>query len=241
MSLWLNSNRLALNISKTNFVIFAARNKPLRNVTILINREAIQQTDHVKYLGVMIDSQLSFKQHIENIVKKVSRITGLMYRIRGCVDNNTLYMIYYSLIYPHLLYGIPIWGNADNIHINPLLVLQKKAVRLIVNKHRNIHTIFELPRSTARLNLISGSKLIDLPNDPVMYWYVDTYSKAPSDPLFKVLGILKVDDIHKLTALKFVYESLYKLNPNQFHLFYNYPTGTHMTASNRNNNLDPPW
>ena len=118
-----------------------------------------------------------------------------MYRIRGCVDNSTLKMIYYSLIYPHLLYGIPIWGNADNININPLLILQKKAVRLILNKHRNIQTIFELPHSTMRLILDNNnSVIIDLPNDPVMYWYVDTFTKVPSDPLFKALGILKIHD-----------------------------------------------
>ena len=47
---WLNSNRLALNISKTNFVIFSAKNKPVKPVTIIINRHAIEQKDHVKYL-----------------------------------------------------------------------------------------------------------------------------------------------------------------------------------------------
>ena len=130
LSSWLNANRLALNITKTNFVIFAANNKQLKNVTLLINKKAIQQTDHVKYLGVIIDSQLTFTKHIANVTKKVSRVAGLMHRIRGSIDNNTLRMIYYSLIYPHLLYGIPIWGNADNIHINPLLLLQKRAVRL---------------------------------------------------------------------------------------------------------------
>ena len=60
---WLNSNRLAVNVSKTNFVIFSAKNKPLKPVTIIINRKPIEQKDHVKYLGILIDSKLSFKQH----------------------------------------------------------------------------------------------------------------------------------------------------------------------------------
>ena len=47
---WLNSNRLALNASKTNFVIFSAKNKPLKPVTIIINGQAIEQKDYVKYL-----------------------------------------------------------------------------------------------------------------------------------------------------------------------------------------------
>ena len=122
LSLWLNANRLALNISKTNFVIFAAKNKPLKNVTLTLSKKAIQQTDYVKYLGILIDSRLTFSQHIATISKKISRVTGLMYRIRSCVNNKTLTMIYYSLIYPHLLYGIPIWGNAVDIYLNPLLL-----------------------------------------------------------------------------------------------------------------------
>ena len=75
----------------------------------------------------------------------------------------------------------------------------------------------------------------------VIYWYVDTFAKVPSDPLFKKLGILKVHDIYNLTTIKFVYESLNKLNPNQFHAYYKYPSDIHNTAANRDNNLDPPW
>ena len=126
-------------------MIFAAKNKPLKNVTILINKKAIQQNEYVKYLGILIDPQLTFKYHIANLVKKVSRVTGLMYKIRNFVDNKTLEMIYYSLIYPHLLYAIPIWGNSDQTHIKPLFILQKKAVRLILNKHKNITSMFQLP------------------------------------------------------------------------------------------------
>ena len=65
LSLWLNSNRLALNISKTNFVIFASINKPLKNVTIFLGNNAIAQTDFVKYLGVLVDSKLSFKKLLQ--------------------------------------------------------------------------------------------------------------------------------------------------------------------------------
>ena len=83
---WQNANRLALNVSKTNFVIFSASNKPRQPVTILINRQAIEQKDSVKYLGVLIDSKLTFKQHITAISKKVSRATGMMYKLRPFVN-----------------------------------------------------------------------------------------------------------------------------------------------------------
>ena len=64
--LWLNVNRLSLNIDKTNFIIFHPFNKPSKqNVTIKINKKALNETEGIKYLGVIIDSSLSWKHHIE--------------------------------------------------------------------------------------------------------------------------------------------------------------------------------
>ena len=69
---WLCLNRLSLNISKTNFVIFHAINKPKTySITLLINKRAISETNTVKYLGILIDSQLTFKNHIVELTKKI--------------------------------------------------------------------------------------------------------------------------------------------------------------------------
>ena len=207
LSIWLNSNRLALNISKTNFVIFASKNKPLTNVTLLLNKKAIEQKDYVKYLGVLIDSKLTFKDHIIAVSKKISRATGTMYRIRNYVNNKILTMIYYSLIYPFLLYGAPIWGNADDVHLKSIFTIQKKAVRLISNKDDYIG---------------------------------DSFIKEPSAPLFNNLNILSIYDIFNVETLKFVFDSLTKTNPTQFHNYFFYPTHLHNTAANRNLNLNIP-
>ena len=66
--MWLNANCLALNVSKTNFVIFSAVNKPLKPVKIPINRLADEQ-ESINYLGVLIDSKLTFKQQIAAVSK----------------------------------------------------------------------------------------------------------------------------------------------------------------------------
>ena len=73
LSMWLNINRLALNVSKTNFVIFRSIKRPLdHNVTLILNRKAIDQKDHVKYLGVLMDQHLTWKYQISNVSKKIS-------------------------------------------------------------------------------------------------------------------------------------------------------------------------
>ena len=72
---------------------------------------------------------------------------------------------------------------------------------------------------------------IDL--DPFTYWYVDTFVKVPSNPIFRKLGISNVYDIYNFTTLKFVYESVNKSNPTQFHLYYNYPKQNINTKAKR--------
>ena len=62
LHLWLNVNRLSLNVSKTNFIIFHPYNKPLKQyITLKINNKAIMERDYIKYLWVVIDSQLNWK------------------------------------------------------------------------------------------------------------------------------------------------------------------------------------
>ena len=120
----------------------------------------------------------------------------------------------------------------------PLFILQKNEIRLIGNKHRNITSIFQLPSTTVKLTFENESVLINV--EPMSLWYVDTFVKEPSDPIFKKLEILKVQDLFKLSTLKFVYESINKLNPPQFHTYFNYPNHNYNTDAKRNLKLDLP-
>ena len=126
-------NRLSLNIDKTNFVIFHPFNKPLKyNVTIKINNiKAISEKRYIKYLGVLIDSTLSWKDHISNTSNKLSRAIGILYKLRPFVTTKIMTNIYYALIYSHLVYAIEIWGSACDTHLRKILTLQKRAVRII--------------------------------------------------------------------------------------------------------------
>ena len=130
--LWLNINRLSLNIEKTNFIIFHPYNKPTKQkINIKINKKAISEKAFIKYLGILIDSTLSWKNQILNISKKISRSLGIMYKLRPFVPLNVLKNVYYSLIYSHIIYAIEVWGSACKTEMDKLLVLQKRAMRLM--------------------------------------------------------------------------------------------------------------
>ena len=134
--LWLNVNRLSLNVSKTNFIIFHPYNKPLKqHITLKINNKAIMEKDSIKYLGVIIDSHLNWKKHISTVTKKISRCIGIMCKLRQFMNTYMLKNIYYSILYPHLIYAIQVWGSACSSEINKILVLQKRALRIITHNN----------------------------------------------------------------------------------------------------------
>ena len=129
---WLIVNRLSLNIDKTNFIIFHPYNKPInQNITIKLHKNALIEKDHIKYLGIMIDSTLTWQTQIDKLSSKISSVTGILYKIRPFINIKLMKTLYYSLVYPHLIYAIEIWGSADITYLNRIFILQKRIIRLI--------------------------------------------------------------------------------------------------------------
>ena len=94
---WLNANKLTLNAKKSNFVIFRPHQRKMdHSVNILMFDNSnhiltcLECKDHVKYLGVLLDSHLSWKYHIDNVALKISRIIGVIARLRHLVPFTTL-------------------------------------------------------------------------------------------------------------------------------------------------------
>lgn len=135
---WLEANKLTLNISKSNFVIFHPHQKNLDYVPQLKVFDHVsggmlplEMKSEAKYLGLLIDSNLTWKSHIDYVSLKLSRIVGIIARLRHFVPKHTLERIYYALVHPYLNYGISVWGQACKTHLNHLLVLQKRVLRLM--------------------------------------------------------------------------------------------------------------
>ena len=116
---------------------------------------SLERKSYVKYLGVLIDENLSWKHHILHIASKISTSIGIIARLRHFVPLNTLQHIYSSLIQPYLLYGITAWGRADKIHRNKILCLQKRALRLMFFGDYKAHAVpFFISSSLLPLDLL---------------------------------------------------------------------------------------
>ena len=122
---WLNTNKLSLNTSKSNFVIFHPfQRKPDYNVTLKMYDNdlkiltSLERKHYVKYLGVLIDSHLSWRYHIEYISSKISKGVGIIARLRHFVPTSTLLKLYRSLIEPYISYGLTAWAQVANSMLN---------------------------------------------------------------------------------------------------------------------------
>ena len=85
----------------------------------------------VKYLGVYIDSHLSWNNHIDYICSKISKNLNITTRLKRYLTSKSRVSVYYSLIYPYLYYGCLLWGNNYDAPLSKIVRLQNKAVRII--------------------------------------------------------------------------------------------------------------
>ena len=112
---------------------------PQLNITI--NGQKILQVTQTKFLGIFIESNLTWQAHIKFIRNKVAKSIGIIQKARIILDEDTLIGLYYSFLYPYFSSGITIWGKANKSVLDPLLKLQKKTVRLVFNKPQKTHSI----------------------------------------------------------------------------------------------------
>ena len=145
---WLTSNKLSLNINKSNFVLFHHFQKRANyspNICIFDNENSrnvsLKSKDYIKYLGVVIDKNLSWKFHIDAVATKISKIVGLIAKLRHFTPRRVLLNIYQALIQPYLTYGLASWGQSTKANLNKILILQKRALRLIYFAHSRAHAI----------------------------------------------------------------------------------------------------
>ena len=135
---WLTVNKLSLNIKKNDD--FCSKQRILKTTeipSVIINHMPIERVTYLKCLGVIIDSNLTWSHHINYISNTLTRICGVLSRLKHYVPVLILKIIYNSLFLSHLNYGITAWGFKVGPRIN---TLQKKAIRFISNAKYNSHT-----------------------------------------------------------------------------------------------------
>jgi hypothetical protein len=187
---------MAINTSKTKFIIFRTRGKRVAadECLLVYNDNEIGMPDDpnlifpisrihnegeeksFKLLGVLFDEYLSFDAHIDHLCTKISKSLFCLNRVKNFVTNNALKSLYFAMVHSHIMYCINIYGCANATTLNKLVVKQKEAIRVVAHAKYRDHT----------------------------------------NPLFKKLGILPLHDLIKYSALKFMHNFKHNRLPFSF-------------------------
>ena len=111
---------------KTHYMCFSAKTQSKAWYIIKIDGEIIAEVTSSKFLGVIIDDKLNWKDHVSFVCRKVARGLGVIIKARKVLRNESLKNLYYSFIYPYLIYCNQVWGSACKTNIEPLFILQKR-------------------------------------------------------------------------------------------------------------------
>jgi hypothetical protein len=197
IAVWFRSNKMAVNTSKTKFIVFRTHGKkinPEECVLTFNNNEPGQPVDpsliynidriysdgqekNFKLLGILFDEYLSFDAHVSSLCVKISKSLFCLNRIKNFIDKHSLKMLYYAMVHSHLSYCINVYGSANTTNLQRLRVKQKEAIRVINNAGYRDHTA----------------------------------------PLFKENGILPIDEMIKLSNLLFMHRFINRNLPLSFH------------------------
>ena len=138
---WLHANRLSLNIDKTEFIIFRPPRKTLSTrITLTLDNTKLFESTNIKYLGLLLDSRLTWKFHINELSKKLSQAVGILYKIRAYSPKPILLSLYHAIFHSHLTYVLPVWGFANDGLLEKISLMQKKAVCIITSADYHAHT-----------------------------------------------------------------------------------------------------
>ena len=134
---WLQLNRLSLILNLTHFIMFRRKRvKTSLSDDLIINNIKIGMTGKTKFLGVIIDQNLLLQSHIMYINGRVARRIGILYKSRPYFSLETMQMLYNAFAYSYFIYCIEAWGNACQSYLEPLVKLQKRAVRTITGARK---------------------------------------------------------------------------------------------------------
>lgn len=208
---WFKANKLSLNVSKTNYILFGSkRHTSTLSATISIDSTPISPVDHTKFLGVIIDKQLNWNLHITKTCNQVARSIGILRRLRYDLPSSILFTLYNTLVLPYISYcniawaitlskhkPLNPWLSTDRTKIDKLFIYQKKALRICAGTSYDSHSM----------------------------------------PLFYDFNTLNIFDINKLQSALFMFRFNTNALPNSFGGFFSKHKDLHSYNTRNANNF----
>ena len=140
---WFKANKLSLNAKQTNYTLFhkpsTKDNIPLKLPELVMGTKLIKRKRYIKFLRVMIDECINWKDHMRTVENKIAKNLALIYRAKQLLNTSSLKSIYFSYIYTYLNYTNIAWASTQKTKLKMINIKQKHAARIIFNEDRLCH------------------------------------------------------------------------------------------------------
>ena len=160
---WFKANKLTLNLDKTVCILFQQKGSD-KAFKIQIDTVKIRTSNEIKFLGMWLDSHLSWSVHIQRLVTRLKRNTTMLRVGNKLLTKECKRLVYFAHIQSHLQYGILLWGNHLNLQqLNKLIKIQESCLKYTgphsgfkENKVLKADSLIELENSKFGYKLIHG-------------------------------------------------------------------------------------
>jgi hypothetical protein len=149
---WFSANGLALNMEKTGIMKFTPRNSLNTAFQIVHQDKLLSEINHTKFLGLELDKNINWKNHVQKILPKLSSACYLIRRMSPFCNLTTLKMIYFAYFHSIMEFGIIFWGIS--VESKKILLQQKRIIRAMTGTNS---------RTTCR-NLFRKLGILTLPS-----------------------------------------------------------------------------
>ena len=154
----------------------------------------------MKYLGVYVDEKLTWSVHINKPSLQLAKHRAMLYQIRDCVTQHTLYMLYYSFAYCSLIYGIIVWGTATQNQLHEVNVRMNKIVRTIITWSKKFSHVSHLYK---RLNYLKFNDIYNLELAKLMHKISNNKSPLSFQQRFNKIELVHSPQTRKLPKFNY--------------------------------------
>ena len=121
---------------KSYFCIFRTAQNHINNLPdeISFNGKTIKRASSIKYLGITLDEFLNWNEHVANIIKSLNSFFSVFYNIRRYLTIEHIRVIYYTMVYSRIKYGICAYGFAKKENMDKVQILQNKLLKVLLKK-----------------------------------------------------------------------------------------------------------
>ena len=134
---WLKTNRLSLNASKTSHMIISNQKNALG---IKIRETILTKVSTVKFIGITLDENLTFKDHVNKVTSNITKSVGVMRRLHCQLPANVMVKLHYSLVYSHLTYALLAWGRSGSTNAAKIECAHRRECKLLTDYNQKILT-----------------------------------------------------------------------------------------------------